>query len=134
MCNLIPPAPESDCHTSHVQGVDIGPLLGKGSFGRVYKGRWKGAMVAIKVLDHALILQDDISRETLLSTSIAHPCVVSPAPWCLDKDRSRMRAFGSFVLGGPCSNARAVLQHFLAAVPATLHRERSRLHSSPASC
>ena len=58
--------------------MDIGPLLGKGSYGRVYKGRWKGAMVAIKVLDHALILQDDISRETLLSTSIAHPCVVSP--------------------------------------------------------
>ena len=57
--------------------MDIGPLLGKGSYGRVYKGRWKGAMVAIKVLDHALILQDDISRETLLSTSIAHPCVVS---------------------------------------------------------
>ena len=62
-----------------LQGVDIGPLLGKGSYGRVYKGRWKGAMVAIKVLDHALILQDDISRETLLSTSIAHPCVVSAA-------------------------------------------------------
>lgn len=59
-----------------LQGVEIGPLLGKGSFGCVYKGRWKGAMVAIKVLEHALILQDDISRETLLSTSIAHPGVV----------------------------------------------------------
>jgi len=60
----------------YLQGVEIGPLLGKGSFGCVYKGRWKGAMVAIKVLEHALILQDDISRETLLSTSIAHPGVV----------------------------------------------------------
>ena len=35
-----------------------------------------GPQVAIKVLEHALILQDDISRETLLSTSIAHPGVV----------------------------------------------------------
>lgn len=33
-------------------------------------------MVAIKVLEHALILQDDITRETLLSTSITHPGVV----------------------------------------------------------
>ena len=56
----------------------VGPLLGKGSFGRVYKGRWKGAIVAIKVLDHAMLLQDDITRETLLSTSIAHPSVVRP--------------------------------------------------------
>ena len=60
--------------------MEIGPLLGKGSFGCVYKGRWKGAMVAIKVLEHTLILQDDISRETLLSTSIAHPGVVRAPP------------------------------------------------------
>lgn len=38
-----------------------------------------GPQVAIKVLEHALILQDDISRETLLSTSIAHPGVVRAA-------------------------------------------------------
>ena len=46
----------------------------------MYKGRWKGAIVAIKVLDHAMLLQDDISRESLLSTSIAHPSVVCPPP------------------------------------------------------
>ena len=39
-------------------------------------GAAAGPQVAIKVLEHALILQDDISRETLLSTSIAHPGVV----------------------------------------------------------
>lgn len=52
----------------------------RSSAGCVYKGRWKGAMVAIKVLEHALILQDDITRETLLSTSIAHPGVVCTFP------------------------------------------------------
>ena len=37
------------------------------------------APAAVKVLDHAVNLQDDISRESLLSTSLAHPLVVGPA-------------------------------------------------------
>lgn len=34
------------------------------------------ALIAVKILDHAVNLQDDISRESLLSTSVAHPLVV----------------------------------------------------------
>lgn len=29
--------------------LDLGPLLGKGSFGRVYRGHWEGNPVAVKV-------------------------------------------------------------------------------------
>jgi len=39
--------PEED--DSPVEGVELGPLLGRGSYGRVYLGRWNGQEVAIKV-------------------------------------------------------------------------------------
>lgn len=32
-----------------LEGIELGPKVGGGSFGRVFKGRWKGALVAIKV-------------------------------------------------------------------------------------
>ena len=47
------------------------------------QGRWKGAIVAIKVIDHRLKGNDmgmDIQRESMLSTSIVHPNVVSRRP------------------------------------------------------
>ena len=49
----------------------------------VLQGRWKGAIVAIKVIDHRLKGNDmgmDIQRESMLSTSIVHPNVVSCQP------------------------------------------------------
>lgn len=60
-----------------LEGVEVGPLLGKGSYGSVFKGRWRGTLVAIKVLEAGLSeAGDDGSRESLLSASIAHPNVV----------------------------------------------------------
>jgi Protein tyrosine and serine/threonine kinase len=61
--------------------LQIGPLLGRGSYGRVYKGRWHGAMVAVKVID-AMPAEDgssqtDSARESILAASVSHPNVVS---------------------------------------------------------
>jgi predicted Ser/Thr protein kinase len=32
-----------------IDGVQLGPMLGKGSYGRVYHGYWQGTEVAVKV-------------------------------------------------------------------------------------
>lgn len=46
--------------------------------GKVYRGRWKGAIVAVKVIDHRVQPGKtyDLSREPLLSMSVSHPNVV----------------------------------------------------------
>ena len=46
-------------------------------------GRWKGALVAIKVVEHDMTgssLVVEGARESLLAASIAHPNIVSPSP------------------------------------------------------
>ena len=60
-----------------IDGVQLGELLGRGAFGRVYRGRWKGAVVAVKVIDHRVQQgkTHDLSREPLLSMSVSHPNV-----------------------------------------------------------
>ena len=49
-----------------------------GSFSKVYKGRWKGAMVAVKVIKHKECMTSKLEgmRESLLSANIQHPNVV----------------------------------------------------------
>jgi hypothetical protein len=52
-----------------------------GSYGKVYKARWQGALVAIKVIEHAAETERNLAlRESELATAIQHPNVVRPAP------------------------------------------------------
>ncbi|KAL3138629.1 hypothetical protein ABBQ32_006391 [Trebouxia sp. C0010 RCD-2024] len=48
--SLIEPSHTKDL--TPFQDVRLGPLVGKGSFGKVYRGIWKDTIVAIKVIEH----------------------------------------------------------------------------------
>ncbi|EFN57850.1 hypothetical protein CHLNCDRAFT_143307 [Chlorella variabilis] len=63
-----------------VEGLEIAELLGRGGYGKVYKGRWNGAIVAVKVVEHRVAAGTDgsLSREPLLCMSVSHPnCITT---------------------------------------------------------
>ena len=64
--------------------IRLGPMIGRGAYGRVYRGNWNGNIVAVKVItstDPAESHDHDPSnrsglREAMLSAALSHPNVV----------------------------------------------------------
>ncbi|KAL4452748.1 hypothetical protein ABPG75_008410 [Micractinium tetrahymenae] len=77
--------------------LNLGPLLGKGGYGRVYRGNWKSAAVAVKVIDTWVDPQSaeptQPMLEALFSKNLTHPNIVQ----CFDF------AFQIFQSDGPDS-------------------------------
>jgi serine/threonine protein kinase len=56
--------------------VQLGVLLGAGSFGRVYKGTWRYRDVAVKVIQHSSRTAELVLNEVNLMLSFNHPNTV----------------------------------------------------------
>jgi serine/threonine protein kinase len=54
-----------------------GALLGAGSFGRVYKGRWNSVDVAVKVIEHDPASASEVENEVLLMMRLPHDNIVA---------------------------------------------------------
>jgi serine/threonine protein kinase len=97
--------------------LKIGVLLGRGSYGRVYRARWKTAAVAVKIVEHSNRMlggskgrngggrsagtegsagdkRFSAEKEGLLMTSMSHPNVVS---WGGLGERGREGAYGALL-------------------------------------
>mmetsp|Transcript_4521 Transcript_4521/g.13071 ORF Transcript_4521/g.13071 Transcript_4521/m.13071 type:complete len:751 (-) Transcript_4521:124-2376(-) len=58
------------------EDVQLGVMLGRGAFGRVYRGLWNAIPVAVKVLEHEADKSGREVLEAVLSTDLSHPNVV----------------------------------------------------------
>ncbi|WIA13815.1 hypothetical protein OEZ85_007362 [Tetradesmus obliquus] len=56
--------------------IEWGELLGAGSFGRVYKCRWAGMDVAVKVIQHDASALEAVENEVQLQMYLNHPNIV----------------------------------------------------------
>lgn len=56
--------------------IELGVLLGAGSFARVYRGRWCGLDVAVKVIQHDMESAKDVANELQLMLNLCHPNIV----------------------------------------------------------
>eukprot|EP00928_Gymnodinium_smaydae_P097695 TRINITY_DN8910_c0_g1_i2.p1 TRINITY_DN8910_c0_g1~~TRINITY_DN8910_c0_g1_i2.p1 ORF type:complete len:724 (-),score=37.43 TRINITY_DN8910_c0_g1_i2:36-2207(-) len=67
----------------------IGPLIGTGSFGKVYRGiNSQGKDVAIKLLDcrrRDEVGMDDVLKEVQLSSKLDHPCLVKTSRYGISR-------------------------------------------------
>lgn len=109
------------CSTSLLARGLTEPSCAAGSFGKVYKGRWKGAMVAVKVIEHNKSVASRLEglRESVLSANIQHPNVVS----------------GLAAPGLPLQSASAGCEGIVRApAPADVYRGSSRERTMQSSC
>lgn len=70
------PAGSGDLPSRGPEGLVLGRLLGSGSYGRVYEGRWQNMQVAVKVLVNDGLTIERVNNEIKLSMSFRHPNIV----------------------------------------------------------
>jgi len=89
------PLPDPEANQTKVVGVpllngheiEIGQVLGKGGFATVYRARWQGAPVAVKVLKEK-VLEAKAAKEANLLAQFRHPCICTFYGMCMQGNAS----------------------------------------------
>lgn len=79
-----------------------GTLLGTGAYGRVYRGRWLGREVAVKVLQHNVVHAQRVAQECDLTIGSTHPNVLTSLHYVTWRHFSPARSSSSASAGAAC--------------------------------
>ncbi|WIA36739.1 hypothetical protein OEZ86_008009 [Tetradesmus obliquus] len=81
-------APSMEWAAQEDAGIELGPLLGAGSFARVFKAKWAGLDVAVKVIQHDTSTAEAVANEVQLMMQLNHPNIVR-AYHCITKQHKQ---------------------------------------------
>lgn len=93
--------------------VNFKDVLGQGAYGTVYKGKWVGTEVAVKVIKRAISYKNEVLKEAHLHATLRHPNIVTLMGVSF---RKKDIAFVTELVNGNC------LQYFIDE-EITLHEE-----------
>ncbi|XP_074087165.1 mitogen-activated protein kinase kinase kinase 11 [Macrotis lagotis] len=101
-----PPQPEA----ARFQELRLEEVIGVGGFGKVYRGSWRGELVAVKAArqdpdQDISVTADSVRQEARLFAMLAHPNIIALKAVCLEEPN--LCLVMEYAAGGPLSRALA---------------------------
>lgn len=84
LCSALTPTNIPRCFA----GLELGPLLGKGSYGRVYRGYYNHMPVAVKVIDTDKVRRNEAGEplEAIMTGNNKHPFILQTIGWTVTSE------------------------------------------------
>lgn len=101
-----PPQPE----VARFQELRLEEVIGVGGFGKVYRGSWRGELVAVKAArqdpdEDISVTAESVRQEARLFAMLAHPNIIALKAVCLEEPN--LCLVMEYAAGGPLSRALA---------------------------
>lgn len=98
-------APPLQTYTITSFDIDFGARVGRGGFSEVFRGKWRGSEIAVKVLDRR-VSERMILREVKVWNELRHPhvvreCSLRACRWPASADSEVAEMFGASVYEDP---------------------------------
>nr|XP_003419475.1 mitogen-activated protein kinase kinase kinase 11 [Loxodonta africana] len=107
MCLGVVAAP---CEVASFQELRLEEVIGIGGFGKVYRGSWRGELVAVKAArqdpdEDISVTAESVRQEARLFAMLAHPNIIALKAVCLEEPN--LCLVMEYAAGGPLSRALA---------------------------